>query len=84
MQILLAHFIAVLVMIYPIKAMEWDGRDLGKPNRITLFRLDGIIANVPVSMHELLRWPRTIAASAEPKLSVTQSDSSLRQDTGAI
>jgi hypothetical protein len=39
MQILLAHWAAVLLLIYPIKACEWYGRDMGIPNRRTVFKL---------------------------------------------
>jgi hypothetical protein len=57
MQILLAHWAAVLVLIYPIKACEWKGRDMGIPNRGTVFQLDSIYNNVPPRLRQYLKWP---------------------------
>jgi hypothetical protein len=57
MQILLAHWAAILVLIYPIKACEWYGRDMGIPNRRTVFKIDSIYKTVPVSLRRYLEWP---------------------------
>ena len=62
MQVLLAHYVAVLILIYPIKAMEWDGRNMGKPNRATVFRLDSMLRNIPGKMHRLLDWPLKVTS----------------------
>ena len=64
-QILLAHFVAMLVLFAPIKSQEWSGRNMGRPNRGTVFRLDGIWNNVPKDMRRYLQWPM-LATGAIP------------------
>jgi hypothetical protein len=64
-QILLAHFVALQVLFAPIKSQEWSGRNMGRPNRGTVFRLDGIWNNVPKSMRRYLQWPM-LATGAIP------------------
>ena len=62
-QILLAHFVAVQILMLPIKSREWMGRDMGKPNRRTVFRMDRLYNNVPVKMRKYLEWPISICES---------------------
>jgi hypothetical protein len=57
-QILLAHFVAILVLMAPIKSCEWAGRYIGVPNqKIAVYRLESIHHNVPVEMRKFLEWP---------------------------
>jgi hypothetical protein len=62
-QILLAHFIAMLVLYAPIKSQEWAGRNMGVPNRRTVFRLDQIWNNMPKNMRHYLEWPMIATGS---------------------
>lgn len=68
-QILLAHFVAMLVLFAPIKSQEWSGRNMGRPNRVTVFRLDGIWNNVPKNMRQYLLWPMLATGSIPGELS---------------
>lgn len=62
-QILLAHYVALLGLMAPIKSREWVGRNMGSPNRDTVFRLDGIWNNVPECMRGYLGWPMKATGS---------------------
>lgn len=63
MQILLGHFTAIMVLIYPIKSCEWIAEDWGTPNRSAAFRLEGIFRNVLRGLQEFLKWPRRITCA---------------------
>ena len=56
-QILLMHFAAVLTLIYPIKSLEWSDRDMGTPNRKTVYRMDVLNARIPEAMRSYTVWP---------------------------
>jgi hypothetical protein len=56
MQLLLAHAVAIMTFMYPIKAMEWDGRDMGRPNRNVLFRPESFLENIPMELRSYLDW----------------------------
>jgi hypothetical protein len=62
-QILLAHYVALVTLMAPIKARERAGRNMGSPNRHSLFRLDGIWNNVPEEMRGYLYWPMKATGS---------------------
>lgn len=57
MQLLLAHTVAIKTFMYPIKAMEWSGRDMGRPNRKVLFRAESFLQNIPAELKSYLDWP---------------------------
>lgn len=63
-QVLLVHYAAILVLLYPIKAMEWTGRDLGRPNRRTLFRTEFLFKHIPPSMEQYAAWPLRVLSGA--------------------
>ena len=56
-QVLLVHYAAILVLLYPIKALEWRGRDLGRPNRRTVFNTKFLFRYIPASMAKYAVWP---------------------------
>ncbi|KAE9363276.1 hypothetical protein N431DRAFT_550919 [Stipitochalara longipes BDJ] len=62
-QIILAHYVALLALMAPIKSREWAGRNMGTPNRHTVFKLDGIWNNVPEEMKGFLYWPMKATGS---------------------
>ena len=61
-QILLAHFAAALLLVYPIKSREWSGRVMGY--RRTVFRIQRIYDNVPSFMQGYLTWPMSATVSS--------------------
>ncbi|KAH6721468.1 hypothetical protein BKA61DRAFT_590793 [Leptodontidium sp. MPI-SDFR-AT-0119] len=63
MQILLGHFAAIMVLVYPVKSCDWTNENWGTPNREAVFQLDGIFKNLPIGMQGYLDWPRTITQS---------------------
>lgn len=65
MQLLLAHHAGLSVLIYPVKAMEWSGRDLGKPNRSMIYKLDDIVGNTSNELKSHLEWPLSMYAGAK-------------------
>ena len=54
---------ALLVLMAPIKSREWAGRNMGTPNRYTVFKLDTIWNNVPEEMRGFLYWPMKATGS---------------------
>ncbi|KAH7395632.1 hypothetical protein BKA64DRAFT_674143 [Cadophora sp. MPI-SDFR-AT-0126] len=63
MQTLLAHFAALLVLVYPIKSTRWSSENWGTPNRDAAFQLSGLLRNVPRDMQGYLDWPRMVTCS---------------------
>ncbi|PVH73709.1 hypothetical protein DL98DRAFT_400502, partial [Cadophora sp. DSE1049] len=57
MQILLAHFAAIMVLVYPIKSTKWNSENWGTPNRGAAFQLSVLSRNVPGDMQGYLNWP---------------------------
>jgi hypothetical protein len=62
-QILLAHYVALLVLMAPIKSQEWSGTSMGTVKRNTVFKLDSIWNNVPEDMRGYLYWPMKATGS---------------------
>lgn len=62
-QILLTHYIALLVLMAPINSCEWAGRNLGRFNRDTVFKLNSILEHVLEDMRQYLQWPAVATGS---------------------
>jgi hypothetical protein len=62
-QILLAHYVALVTLMAPIKSREWEGRNIGTIRRYILFKLDGIWNNVPGDMRGYIYWPMKASGS---------------------
>ena len=60
-KILLIHFASILVLIYPVRPLEWGLRDLGGPNGRTVFRMDLLCSQIPPSMLEYIAWPMSVS-----------------------
>jgi hypothetical protein len=76
-QLLLAHFVAILVLILPLKSVEWKGRDTGIPvGRKTVFGLEGMRGNVRRygggKMEGLMEWCLEATGSVEGKVGLVE------------
>ncbi|KIM94227.1 hypothetical protein OIDMADRAFT_149564 [Oidiodendron maius Zn] len=60
-KILLIHFASILVLIYPVRPLEWGLRDLGGPNGRTIFRMALLCSQIPPPMLEYIAWPMSVS-----------------------
>jgi hypothetical protein len=56
-QILLAHYVAMHLLMTPIKTVEWAGRNMAPANRDKAFFVKPIRANIPDDFKEFMRRP---------------------------
>jgi hypothetical protein len=52
-QILLMHFAAILDVVYPIKGLERSYRNMGYPNRASVFKMPVLCDQIPASLHSI-------------------------------
>jgi hypothetical protein len=60
-KILIAHFLAIQVVMLPIMAREWEGRTRTMPIRPSLEWISSISSSLPTHMRRYVEWPRAIA-----------------------
>lgn len=67
-RILIAHFLAIQIVIGPILDREWLGRRRSTPIRTNLDWIYDICEMLPSEQRHLLEWPRTIAETVDEEL----------------
>ena len=72
-RILIAHFLAIQIVIGPIIDREWMGRKRSTPIRTNLDWINGIALMLPTEKKYLVDWPRSIAEGVEEELAGTIS-----------
>lgn len=72
-RILIAHFIAIQIMVSPIIDREWAGRNRSTPLRCNLSWVNFVEDELPANKRHFIDWPRAIAESVEEELQGKQS-----------
>ena len=67
-RILIAHFIAIQIVVRPIIDREWAGRKRSTPLRCHLGWIDSVYDTLPVEKRRFISWPLAIAESVEEEL----------------
>ena len=72
-RVLIAHFLAIQIVIGPIIDREWMGRKRSTPIRTNLDWINGICQMLPTEKKHLVDWPREIAEGVDEELAGTVS-----------
>jgi len=85
-KILIAHSLALQIVMLPIMAREWEGRTRAMPIRPTLDWISSISSSLPTHLLPYVEWPKTIADTVcdelAGKLPATSSRLVLRKNEG--
>jgi hypothetical protein len=60
-KILIAHFLAIQIVMLPIMAREWEGRTRAMPIQPSLDWILSISSSLPTHMLPYIEWPKAIA-----------------------
>ena len=67
-RVLIAHFLAIQIVIGPILDREWQGRRRSTPIRTNLNWIHDISDLLPLQDRYLVEWPRKIAETVDEEL----------------
>ena len=67
-KILIAHSLAIQLVMLPIMAREWEGRVRTTPIRPSLDYISSISSSVPPHMRPYMEWPKAIADTVRDEL----------------
>ena len=73
-RILIAHFLAIQIVIGPIIDREWQGRRRSTPIRTNLDWIYDISTILPAEQKHLITWPRAVADNLNKELAGIMND----------
>ena len=73
-RILIAHFLAIQLIMLPILDREWAGRTKNTPARMNLAWMTSIYESSPRHLRHLVEWPQAVAEAVRDELAGKQSN----------
>ncbi|KAG4411950.1 hypothetical protein IFR04_014924 [Cadophora malorum] len=73
-RILIAHFLAIQLIMLPILDREWAGRTKNTPARMNLAWMTSIYESSPTHLRHLVEWPQAVAEAVRDELAGKQSN----------
>jgi hypothetical protein len=72
-QILIAHFLAIQMILVPILDREWAGRIKTTPARMNIVWITSILEGTPYNLRHFLNWPTAIMEAVGDELAGKQN-----------
>lgn len=73
-RILIAHFLAIQLIMLPILDREWAGRTKNTPARMNLAWMTSIYESTPPYLQHLVEWPQAVAEAVRDELAGKQTN----------